>query len=161
MKFKYKLLCFWILLICNCFLIKSQSSDTTNKNSIYLELLGNSAILYNITYDRIIHDHNNYKLSLGIGGQYLSDLLSISPQINLLYGQRHNLEIGAGLAYNFFSSNAIFIIRLFGYRYQNPKNRLLFKIGFTPMIAKPLTKIGSSDEYKIYPWGGIAIGYTI
>ena len=131
------------------------------KNTIYLEILGNAGYLYNISYDRLLYTKENNNISLGLGAQYLpsSDLssdyiLSVSPQINYLYGVKHYFETGLGFSYDFNVGDFVVPIRI-GYRYQKPDGGLFYKIGFTPFYINDL--LGSP---ALIPWGGLALGWT-
>jgi len=144
----------------------SQNSDSLklSKNAIYIELLGSAGFIYNVSYDRIIFNHKNQNISVGLGIQYYNDnrseinLQTISPQINYLLGSnRHFLELGVGLFWDFLDSDVNSLIMRIGYRYQR-KNGLFYKIGFTPALTKLFLRFG--EGYTIIPWGGIALGYA-
>lgn len=141
-----------------------QKNNSTAYNSIYLELFGNAGYLYNISYDRIMYTKEMSSISIALGFQYFpsSDLandyiLSISPQVNYLYGIKHHFETGFGAAFDFKSGDLVIPIRI-GYRFQKPNGGVFCKIGLTPLITKSYPIFG--DGYSLVPWGGIAIGWT-
>jgi hypothetical protein len=134
-------------------------SDSTNfsRNAVYVELFGSSIGVYNLSYDRILFRKGNYKVSVALGVQGLSDYYSMTPQINLIKGNENCFEMGLGYAmfsnYNNGAERAI--ISRFGYRYQSLGNRSFFKIGVTPFFFKD--NMGSPI---FMPWGGLAFGYS-
>jgi hypothetical protein len=157
-----------LILLATTFNGFSQTSDSLrlSKNAIYVELLGSAGYLYNVSYDRIIYNHNNHHISVGMGAQYYEGLISdnddnrqtITTQVNYLRGSnRHFLELGIGYYLDFLDSDYNSIITRIGYRYQK-KSGVFFKIGVTPLIPNHLYFFGK--RLWVVPWGGIALGYA-
>ena len=145
-------------------------SPILKKNSVYVELFGSSGVIYNISYDRIIKQKEEYKVSIANGVQYFPFgspvfgewITSLSTQVNMLYGNIHYFETGIGATYllDKTSGNQIEgawgIPFRFGYRYQKTEGGLLIKIAYTPTIVH-------WDELNgdfLPVWGGIALGWT-
>ena len=60
-----KLLLSIILLIASSTLMSQEDNHPSNaKNAVFVELLGNSVIIYNVTYDRIIYSDSSFKASV-------------------------------------------------------------------------------------------------
>ena len=143
----------------------SQDSDNLriNRNSLYFELFGNAGYLYNVTYDRLVLIREKNKMSVGLGCQYFNSsdiddyIFSISPQISYLYGSKHHLETGLGIAYDFNSHDLVIPIRI-GYRFQKLEGGFFCKLGFTPLLTNSYPFFG--DGYVFLPWGGAAIGWS-
>jgi hypothetical protein len=139
----------------------------TKPNSIYFEALGNGG-LYSVNYDRLFTD--NFGIRAGI--MYLSkvdiifaaaeDLLIFPATLNFFVGEKHKLELGAGLVFASVSNTSSFGFKsdsggsnivgtaTIGYRYQKPDGGFLFRIGFTPLFG--------SGGFE--PWGGISLGFS-
>lgn len=135
-----------------------------SKNSVYFELLGSAGYLYNISYDRIILSKQRNNITAGMGIQYSPEfdlsrdmILSISPQINYMYGIKYHIEAGVGSFYDFYNKDFAIILR-YGYRFQKPEGGMFYKIGFTPLITKSVPIFG--ENFTFIPWGGISIGWT-
>ena len=156
--------------------IYAQSNQATGlppklkKNSVYIEFLGSSGAIYNISYDRIMKQKEEYKVSIAGGLQYFPFgtsikedwITSLTSQVNILRGNIHYFEMGIGAIYLLTMYNTQIVdgawgIPLrFGYRYQKPEGGLLFKIAYTPLI---LNMEGLNGN--ILPiWGGVALGWT-
>jgi hypothetical protein len=136
-------------------------------NSIYFEALGNGG-LYSVNYDRLFTDNFGGRLGL----MYLSevdiffvaaeDILIFPATLNYFIGEKHKLELGAGVVFASVSNTRAFGFKsdsdgsnivgtaTIGYRYQKPDGGFLFRVGFTPLF-------GSEG---IEPWGGISLGYS-
>lgn len=145
----------------------SSNSGQTHPNSIYLEALGNG-ILYSVNYDRLFTENVGGR----IGIMYLSsfdiiftseeNVLLVPIMVNYFTGNKHKLELGAGIVYAHADNIGIFGIgsgeggsgiastATIGYRYQNPNGGFLFRVGFTPFLGK--------DGFEAS--GGISLGYS-
>jgi hypothetical protein len=75
----------------------------------------------------------------------------LSPQLNLLFGRKHYLEVGVGAFIRFESDRVLYPLRI-GYRLQKEDGGFFFKVAFTPIYAPTTREIG--------PWGGLCLGYT-
>ncbi|QNR25164.1 hypothetical protein [Croceimicrobium hydrocarbonivorans] len=138
--------------------------EKLKKNSIYLEFLGSAPLLYNLSYDRLWTSEGKLRFSTAIGLQYIFDTeidgalksdFSISPQVNLLYGKKHNLEIGIGAALPFGPNDIVFPLRI-GYRFQKSEGGFFFKAAFTPIYFPGSNSLGM----LFLPWAGVAAGYS-
>jgi hypothetical protein len=152
-------------LILICLRSSSQDSARVNHykpNSIYIEVLGSSYFLYNITYDRIIYHKNNLGVTTGLGIQAIPSgwgmVASFSTQANLIIGHIHYFETGIGFTY-YIGNEYCAPIRI-GYRFQRDKGGLFFKAAFTPVIQKAYFMDWDNEHVRIRPWGGIAIGVS-
>lgn len=136
-------------------------------NSIYFEALGNGG-LYSVNYDRLLTDN----FGIRAGFMYLSkidiffvaaeDILIFPATLNFFVGEKHKLELGAGLVFASVSNTSAFGFKsdsggsnivgtaTIGYRYQKPDGGFLFRIGFTPLFGT-----GGFE-----PWGGISLGFS-
>ncbi|MBN2893614.1 MAG: hypothetical protein JXL97_17210 [Bacteroidales bacterium] len=161
-----KLKVLFLILISSVFTANSQPPDLivlpVRNNTIFFEIFGSAGYLYNVSYDRIIKSHGRSKFTMAIGTQILPNddfnkinTVSITPQINFLYGIQHHLEIGTGYIYDFISKEQGFSFRL-GYRYQKRIGGFFFKAGFTPLLLKDVL----SNKYSLSPWAGLAIGWS-
>jgi hypothetical protein len=140
-------------------------ADSIKKNSVYVELLGSSPLLYNVTYDRLLSGEGKFRTSVALGFQYIFDReidgflnsdFSMTPQFNLLFGRKHFFELGVGAAFQLGNAEAVvFPIRL-GYRFQKDEGGLFFKAAFTPLYIPGDGFYG----YPFLPWGGLSAGYT-
>lgn len=136
------------------------------RNSVFLELFGNSGYLYSINYDRRWNSFKRMSVIVGMGMQYLpkSDIsedhiLSFSPQVSLLFGNVHYFETGVGVTYDIIGNGLVYPIRI-GYRYQKYARGLMLRAGFTPYIAQNITFFGDIEGYRIFPWGGVGVGWS-
>ena len=132
-----------------------QKNDTVQlkKNTVFVEVLGNSANLYSINYDRIIVALDKSYLNFSAGVNYLS--LSKTDNnystnfpvlINLTTDKEKNshFEVGVGLGLNYFVyhennlidrevSRLLFLSRI-GYKYQQPQGGIMIKAALTPVF---------------------------
>jgi hypothetical protein len=154
-------------------------TEITKKNTVFLEVGGNGP-LYSINYDRILIKKTNWKLAGRIGFMYFNDnrgLLensenkqsSIPIELSFLKGKsNHNLELGLGitpLSKGYLDKAGKDYTRVatsgrIGYRYQKSNGGLFFKAGFTP-ITFFKKDFNSVNPKYVYPWAGLALGYTI
>ena len=153
---------FFLILICFDNYSQDTKYDNPHINSLYVEFLGSSGLIYNITYDRILYLKNDFGITGAIGLQYF--LLGKpegagSIQINFIHGNTHYLEYGIGSIFfynhikNFYSGKTV-PLRL-GYRYQRKNGGFFFKIAFTPLLTDAF-----DNQLMILPWGGVSFGFT-
>lgn len=148
------------------------------RNTIFFEFFGN-AITYSLNYDRLYKIKSKSCVAVRAGFHYSDNLLGneqriigfpiaaswlcpISPKNNFI-------ELGLGLTYFhdlFKDINHIehyfFAVPRIGYRYQRRNGGFFLKIGFTPSINLLVINPDPSkiDYLKLYPVGGIALGFT-
>lgn len=139
-------------------------SDSIKKNSVYVEFLGSSPYLYNLSYDRILLSEGKTILSAALGIQNffhiqednpLNSRFSMTPQVNLLFGAKHYLEVGIGA--HFLSLQDVAIPFRLGYRFQKDEGGLFFKAALTPLFLPEPGFFGK----QFLPWAGLSIGYTL
>lgn len=132
--------------------------------SLYIELGGR--VLYSLNID--FRRRENF--ALGIGASFIkedadnSEMDSQSmffPSVMGYYlgGKRHRLELGGGLCPGIGSSEGLAAMALYGtvgYRIQKKKG-LIFRVGFTPFLAIPVSK---DDSFAVVPWAAISLGYS-
>ncbi len=163
-----------IFLALNSFGQKLDSIFEVNpKNSIYLELGGNS-ILYGLNYERGLSRIAKYTFAASIGYGFSSSNVGVFNDVVIPFeikmyngiGRKNHLEFGLGATYFYDTDRpdkvvngvsvtqtkhrAVNFIRL-GYRYTSNKG-FLFRVGFTPLFdvnGKPVVNL----------FGGISLGY--
>jgi len=110
-----------------------------------------------INYDRLLCPHNFHKQNLAVRAGIGITLYAFTVPITLSYliGIKHKVEVGVGMLYGEgggeISTKEIFPTACIGYRYQNPKAGLIFRMGFTPLF---------DPNEGIFPYGGMSIGIT-
>lgn len=139
------------------------------KNSVYIEIYGNSGHSLSINFDRLINNKNTIGIRAGIGfynspisSRLYSYLRYYSVPIEfygLLLDGNHHIELGSGLSYlgsPGSKMNFVVIFSRIGYRYTGKKG-LLLRAGFTPVIDFSTNFF--SNRFPLNPFGGISIGY--
>jgi hypothetical protein len=124
------------LYLCIPKLSAQTSFDSIKKNSIYVELAGSAGLFYNVTYDRMLFGGDKIRVSAALGFQYANlepDLAfesdyTMSPQVNLLFGRKHYVEIGVGAFIRFGADQVVYPFR-FGYRYQREQGGFFLESG--------------------------------
>ena len=145
-------------------------TDSSATNAVYLELGGNT-VFYSLNYDRMLTDH--FSLRAGIEVMDKLNTLAVPLMINYLFGSGdHKFELGLGGV--FFSESDAGLLRyrhLFtpgvtsyatatlAYRFHPKGGGLLFRIGFTPILAENHF-IAPDVRSPIMPWIGISIGHA-
>jgi hypothetical protein len=133
----------------------------TKNNSVFIEL-GGKGLAYTINYERQFCVIHRLKAAIGVGVSYFhinsgifnDDFGSITPEIDLIYGSLHNIEVGYSKGFYFFNLSDENIQSLkIGYRYQKPDGGFLFRANFCPLYW-------NNDIKDIYPWLGISFGYV-
>ncbi len=136
-----------------------------SKNSVYLELFGNSYFQYSIGYDRIVFDKENNKFSIASGIGYLPLEISsfesewfnyiFTSQVNYFTGNEHHFEAGLGFTYIGKKNSDyydMFLLLRIGYRYQKQEGGLFIKSSLTPLYSLELN--------QFLPWAGLIVGWT-
>lgn len=132
-----------------------QKSSLT-ANAMYLEILGQGAGL-TINYDRLLFPNNLNRQNLAVRAGFGISLYAFTVPVTLSYllGNKHKAEIGIGLLYGEgggeISTKEVFPTACLGYRYQNPKGGVIFRIGFTPLY---------DPNEGLFPYGGLSLGLT-
>lgn len=144
---------------------QAKNDSTLRKNSIFIEFLGSSVYVYNVTFDRIFWERNNNKFTASMGAQLFpklglldKNLITLSPQLNYLWGKNHNLELGIGIAYDLSFNQSGVPLRI-GYRYQPKHKKIFIRVGYTPILSKYFPTEGSNLTF--HHWGGFGIGVTL
>jgi hypothetical protein len=167
--------------------IKNAYAQTTAKNVIYLEFLGNT-MSYSINYERTIKLNNQFKLAPRLGFSYIpikkfklnTDYgnIRIPIELNTLWAKKADaknfFELGFGLSLAqinvrtriseeykdpYFRFARIATVRA-GFRHQRPGGGLMYRLG----ILAPLSQDDFSKErvdnifHDIF--GGISVGYS-
>jgi|SRR6056297_872951 len=140
-------------------------NETLRKNSVYLELFGNSFYQYSIGYDRILFDKENNKFSIASGIGYLPLEISslnhewynyiFTSQVNYFTGNEHHFETGLGFTYigkKYGDYYDIIMSLKIGYRYQKQEGGLFIKSSLTPLYFLTTNSFG--------PWAGLIVGWT-
>jgi hypothetical protein len=144
---------------------QKNENEKFRKNSVYLELFGNSYFQYNVGYDRILFDKGKNKLSIASGIGYLPLEISshnfgwfnyiFTSQVNYFTGNEHHFETGLGFTYIGKKNSDyydIFLLLRIGYRYQKQDGGLFIKSSLTPLY--------SLEVNQFLPWAGIVVGWT-
>ncbi|MEA1875145.1 MAG: hypothetical protein U9N51_12085 [Bacteroidota bacterium] len=144
---------------------QKNENERLRKNSVYLELFGNSFYQYNMGYDRILFDKRKNKLSIASGIGYLPLEISslncewfnyiFTSQVNYFTGKEHHFETGLGFTYigkkNSDYYEMLISLRI-GYRYQKQDGGLFIKSSLTPLYFLKINQFG--------PWAGVVVGWT-
>lgn len=155
----------------NCQVIDTLGSSFLYKNSVHTELFGNGSV-YSFGYERILLNGQKFKTSgllefavypspLDLNAEYLVNILLDE----IISFNKHHIEIGFGYGvvkerkadfevydpgyFDYFTGRLC-------YRFQKPKGRFVFRIGYTPFFDF------DNDNNSIYyeSWGGISFGYS-
>jgi len=153
------------MMLCVCLLPLSAQTGTkdkpeTEKNSIYLEALGNG-IFYSVNYDHLFSRKKNPMIGVGtrIGISYgtynwfwgSTSLTTLPVEAYFSYGIKCCLELGLGYTSMFEDNYFSGLITLrAGYKYRRPEG-FIFGAGF----------LAFGDSYGItFPVPHLSIGFT-
>ena len=135
-------------------------------NTFFVELGGN-AVVYSLNYERFFTP----KLGVRVGGMYLMGDDDAGTEVGiglfpvmatyLLGAGNSHFETGAGIGIatagvdetdvgEDWGDSAVYATATLGYRYQKPEGGVIFRAGFTPIIASG----------TIVPWAGVSVGYA-
>ena len=137
------------------------------RNSIFIELGGNSVFYGSLNYDRVLLQRNFFYLSgrIGIGyGNFMSNsILSVPMLVNGIFQVYHALafEVGLGVSFMKITKKEEYGEGLSSYEYDpgptgaaglrvQARNGFLFRAVFTPFITLD----------HIYSSGGVSFGYS-
>ena len=169
MFYKYFFFCFIFLFQKNIL-----AQEISSKNTVYIEIGGNS-LFYSINYDRnLVAFKNNNKLGarIGVGGtlgynDYLWDddlylgFYNFPLEVYYLIGEnKHFLDIGIGIAPSIsgtpFKENQYHTDRFINlsYRFQKSEGGFFFRTG---LLVQSYNIYGYTGPF---PWGRIAVGYS-
>lgn len=164
-----------VCLLFNFFVIAATLSQNTEtqagvfsyKNSVQTELFGHG-LIYSINFERIILNRPIFNTSGQAGFSYYPAgtgliRLWLPVLFNEIVSFNNNHHAECGLGYVFREDvgewDGLLTCRL-GYRYQNPTERLVIRLAFTPFFE---IKRGNGNEDSKnttwYPSGGISVGY--
>lgn len=125
------------------------------KSALYVELLGNSATIFSINYDRILKEFKDAYLNMSIGfgnsfGLNEKKGFNVPFSINYTIGKNtnHHFEIGLGGGINYLKDDKATRMLLngrVGYKYQRPQGGFFFRAAFTPIT--PLFYFNSPEGY--------------
>lgn len=136
--------------------------EIVNKRSIYLEF-GGSAGIGSFNYENIFTEKEKVNLlfRIGVSGFPIdknNGFVFVVPTIfGALIGKSNNkIELGIGQALSFTTKGRIFSLAtpIIGYRYQNMKKQLFFRVTYTPLISYIL-------DIQYQHWAGVSIGYNL
>lgn len=151
-----------LLLLCSMAFAQTDS----RRNLAYFELGGNG-LYTSINYERIItkkqkfgihagvgrYKDRNYFLTIPIGLRFIKQIKRSSSYLDLGFGATYSrndvqlyVAVKRNLPYDGYKNN-MNIVPSLGYR-QYIKNRLMFRMAFTPVI----------NEYGFIPYFGICVG---
>jgi hypothetical protein len=175
---------FLVMLFFVSFSLKCQTEKDSvgiSKNSIYIELIGNSSTMFSIHYDRIIKQLQKSYMSLDVGFGYFPKHDILNPNFgipisfnwtNRLY-KRNHLETGIGLTYSSGtlqqtidvgskteSLRALYGSLRIGYKFQKPKKGLFLKAAFTPLIKIYQFSKLEQNFSGFLPFVGLSVGYS-
>ena len=134
------------------------------RNTFFVELLGNAGI-YSLNYERFFTP----QLGIRVGGMYFETMdegdhitVGLFPVMGTwLLGQGNShFEVGAGVGFGTAGiettdfgddlASTVYGTATLGYRYQKPEGGVMFRAGFTPVVA----------EGGVFPWVGASVGYA-
>ncbi|WP_316773138.1 hypothetical protein [Pedobacter frigiditerrae] len=172
------------------FCINLSGAQEIKKNSLYVELGGNT-VLYSVNYDRIIPLSTRFKLAPRVGFEYVPRNIkngstygnwSFPIEVNLLYAKRSEsknfLEGGFGLSLfnivdNYKYNNdrteiidteiktaKITTLRL-GFRHQKPTGGFMYRAGLLVRLSQDeFSKQRVGDDLFFVIWPGASLGYS-
>ena len=143
----------------------------SNRSAVYFEL-GGSALNSSLNYEYFIKHDLPIRLGLGYisneQSENFGDKFSEGQELSLIPltlsklmgGNKHKLELSAGVTYGYFhlktdletEKNGFLVTGVLGYRYQPSKNGFLFRLSYTPGVtlsndSVPPTSAGISCSY--------------
>lgn len=176
-----------IFMLCWCSFSFAQIDTLTDKrliqHGLYVEFLGSSANLYNIGYDCTFAFSKKHKIALASGIGYIpfkDPFVGVSFQASYLYGFKHHLELGVGVAlpdlyspysvkctydngrenctyrdWKFYIRDVVIPVRV-GYRYQRSDGGFFGRIAFVPAFSKAIC---NTLNMPFLPSPGLSVGY--
>lgn len=134
--------------------------DWQASTSIYFELGGK--FIYSLNVD--FRKKENFAFCIGAcfwldEEEHVQSIFIPSFMGFYLCGKRHRIELGGGCGPfigTYIGMSNLMLFGNIGYRYQQ-KEGLIFRAGFTPWMAIPLTK---NARFWSSPWAGISFGYS-
>lgn len=171
------------ILFSSCSLFAQTEAPQTNKNIIYVELMGNSGI-YSFNYERILATKGKFQFSLRAGfgafpapGQTIKCDLAFPFEPVFTFGRsKHRIEVSAGLTtfLEFYSqvdyyepfpevsirqaTDYFFTLNPgIAYRYEKPEGGFFMRAGVNAMI--PIYHGDLVNTYPILPYPKVCLGY--
>ncbi len=171
----------FLLLLCIHSVVLAQKSGNFHvydKNTIFVEILGNSGSL-SLNYDRLFFQSQQLKIAGRIGYAYLPIKFAISGvplEISVLLSAsgNHHVELGTGLSYikgldsensisdfigeKEYISESLYVPFRVGYRYQRKNGGIFLKAGIVPMVS--IYEFNTYFHKKSHVWFGLGLGYS-
>lgn len=148
---------------------KLKFADFEN-NTVFFEGLGNG-MFGSLNYDRIFYRKNIFSASFRIGFAMFETGGLLPMELNLFWtGKKPAFHTELGFGYTplvWADYNMMLAFLRFGFRYQQPKGGLFFRVAFTPLYQFEYNYIDSYsgntgfDGGFFLPWMGFSVGYTI
>jgi hypothetical protein len=149
---------FLLLLISNT----SFGQTYAKRKSVFFEIAGSGGI-GSINYEKLLCKKNNIEYTGRLG-------FSIAPidknngiglvfpfMVNSIFGKHsHKLELGIGQGLTVTTKGSFFLLTIptIGYRYQNEKKKMFYRVTYTPLISCLI-------DFQVQQWAGISIGCTL
>ncbi|MEL7021891.1 MAG: hypothetical protein AAGK47_09790 [Bacteroidota bacterium] len=159
--------CLPLLVALGVLLATNSQAQHTHKNVVGLEMLGHG-FGYTFNYERLLIHNSFFRTTAQLGLSYYGDNADTAPLwIPITINQLHplgelgiHIEMGAGKIIRshvpiFTESSSMRHLRVeewimrFGFRYQHPERRMLFKIAYTPFLPAG----------GITHWGAMGFGF--
>ncbi|SRR6056297_1291199 len=165
LNIKNIILIFLFYLLSLHFSYSQRQNDTIRSifpgNHVYAEFGGNALTIYSINFERLLcsTDRNFFSARAGFGYQEYQNYYSFPSELLLSHHlSKHNF-IDFGVGFTYFNKNIDELYNIFyriGYRYQEPREGLSFKIALTPYT--PIIKHKNKKNINLLI--GVAIGYS-
>jgi hypothetical protein len=174
---KLKLLLVSLITIFSFSSFAQEEKGFNYSNNMHFEL-GGHGLIYSINYERILINNKSFKTAAQIGISYYPSFIGfrdvwIPMGINeIISFNNHHLEVGLGFilireAIRMPDNSAAewiwdgFLSGRFGYRYQKPDGRFIFRLGFTPIVETNLfNRYGDGLFSDFHPLPVASIGYS-
>jgi len=148
-------------------LVNSQGQDI-NRNAFHFEV-GGQCGLYSFNYERTYSKNLIGKIGVSL---FRNEFVMVPIMFGKYFGSgTHHFEISAGAIYvnreaiidydmqQTARRNMVWASAFVGYRLQNPANKFVFRLGFTPGYSLYIEDPYSGDLSGFEPWAGMSFGY--
>ncbi|MFH2096437.1 MAG: hypothetical protein ABIJ16_12075 [Bacteroidota bacterium] len=131
--------------------------------AFYVEAAG-AGWYYSINMDFIIESKEKHIFSARIGTSAYPDTVGMqfhSPaMLFFLFGRKNMFETGIGVDFAMTQAGTqLNPVLNIGFRHQPPKGGLVYRFAFTPHF-KYVEDPDIGDDYRFFPWVGIAFGWS-